>query len=97
MQVHALVQDRQSSPPGTMCGMDTAQCQSKPPTTMQIANTQERAAAAAQRKHADELRAQMAANAVRIRAAREAARNEGAEGRARQAAHEAAIEARAHF
>ena len=55
---------------------------------------QERLTAAAQRQHADELRAQMAGNAERMRAAREAARSEGAEGRARQATHQAAIEAR---
>ncbi len=55
---------------------------------------QERAAAEARRRHAAELRAQMAANAERERAAREAARSEGAEGRARAAAHQAAIEVR---
>lgn len=36
----------------------------------------------------------MAANAERERAAREAARSEGAEGRARAIAHQAAIEVR---
>lgn len=53
---------------------------------------QERGAAAGQRRHADELRLQIAAKEECERAARVAARSEGAEGRARQAAHMAAIE-----
>ncbi len=59
---------------------------------MKASVPQERGAAAGQRRHAEELRSQIAAKEECERVARAAARSEGAEGRARQAAHMAAIE-----